>query len=128
MAIEFVLSDLIKAPVSVLYEAWLDSESHSLMTGAPAVISNQVGDEFRAWNGYIMGRNIKLSPPNRIEQSWRTEDFLASDPDSTLVITFLPQGDRTLVTISHTDLPENGMQYYQGWIDAYFKPMMEYFS
>ena len=128
MTIEFRISDLIPAPPEKIYHSWLDSESHSLMTGGKAEVSDKIGGEFSAWDGYISGKNLELNPPLRIMQTWRTSEFEETDPDSILEITFILEGKETRVTIRHTELPEHGMQYQQGWIDAYFTPMKKYFT
>ena len=128
MAVEFVISDLFPVSVEKLYSAWLDSDIHTKMTGGKAEVSDQVGGEFTAWDGYIEGKNLDLEPPSRILQSWRTSDFQENDTDSLLEITFIAQGGETMVTIKHSELPADGMQYHQGWVDAYFTPMRSYFQ
>jgi hypothetical protein len=98
------------------------------MTGGKAQVSDQVGGEFTAWDGYIKGKNLELQSPLRILQSWRTSDFQEEEPDSLLEIAFIPEGKITRVTIRHSDLPEHGLQYQSGWVEAYFNPMKEYFQ
>jgi hypothetical protein len=34
----------------------------------------------------------------------------------------------TLLTLRHSILPEHGEQYKQGWVEAYFEPMLNYFG
>ncbi len=128
MGIEFEVSELIPATQESIYKAWLSSSGHSKMTGSPANVSDVEGETFDAWDGYITGRNIELKSPSRIFQQWRTVEFDDSDKDSNLEILFESEGNGTKVTIRHTNLPEHGMQYRQGWIDAYFVPMKEYFG
>ncbi len=128
MAMQFEISALLPASTGEIYTAWLDSASHSEMTGGAAQVSAEVGGEFSAWDGYISGRNLALTPGRRILQSWRTVEFEAAEPDSTLEILFEPQKQGTLVTIRHTGLPAHGMQYRQGWVDNYFEPMREHFQ
>lgn len=128
MAIEFELSELFTQTPAVLYAAWLDAGEHSRMTGSPAEVSGEVGDTFQAWDGYIEGRILELEPGRRILQRWRTTEFSESDEDSLLEILFEAEGAGTRVTLRHTNLPEHGMQYHQGWVDAYFKPMKAYFK
>lgn len=55
-------------------------------------------------------------------------EFDDSDKDSLLEKLFETEGEGTKVTIRHADLPELGMQYRQGWIDAYFVPIIAYFG
>lgn len=128
MSIEFEVSAVIPGTPEALYNAWLDSQEHSSMTGSPAKVSDAVGEPFEAWDGYIQGMNQELSYPDRIVQSWRTTEFEASDPDSILEVSFEPVGGGTRIRIRHSGLPEHGMQYQQGWVDAYFTPMKDYFG
>ena len=128
MSIEFEIADVIPAPPDVVYAAWLDSGEHTQMTGGRAVVSAKVGESFEAWDGYIQGTNLELVPGKRILQHWRTSEFDESDGDSLLEVLLDPEGDGTRVTIRHSDLAEHGMQYRQGWVDAYFSPMKQYFG
>ena len=67
---------------SVIYEAWLNSEEHSKMTGGEANCSHQIGGTFFAWDHYISGTNKSLKINEEIIQSWRTEEFKETDEDS----------------------------------------------
>ena len=98
------------------------------MTGSPANVSDKVGEEFSAWDGYIQGKNLELNPFTRIVQLWRTSEFEDSDPDSLLEITLESERCGTRITISHSNLPNHGRQYKGGWIDAYFIPMKAHFG
>ena len=128
MSIEFEISDLIPAPPDVIYDAWLNSEEHTSMTGGRAKVSAKIGEMFEAWDGYIQGKNLELESPGRILQQWRTTEFENSEQDSQLEVLLIPEGQGTRITIRHSGLPDHGMQYRQGWIDAYFLPMKEYFN
>jgi uncharacterized protein YndB with AHSA1/START domain len=128
MGIEFEVSAIVPASPEQVFNAWLDTQEHSEMTGGEAEASSVVGESFRAWDGYIQGQNLELEPPKRILQSWRTAEFAEGDPDSALEITFEAAGDETRITIRHSGLPEHGMQYKQGWVDSYFTPMQAYFA
>jgi activator of HSP90 ATPase len=128
MAIEFEVSGVINASQKELYEAWLNSEKHTAMTGGEALVSDVEGESFEAWDGYIEGMNVELQPHSRILQKWRTSEFSESEDDSMLEITFAPEGAFTLVSIHHYNLPEHGWQYKQGWVDNYFNPMQDYFG
>lgn len=127
MPIEFEISDVFQTTAETLYHAWLDSESHSQMTGGKAAVSDKVGGEFSAWDGYISGKNLALQPPLKVVQSWRTSDFSDSEEDSLLELTFSPEDQGTRLIIRHCNLPEHGLQYRQGWVEAYFNPMKSYF-
>lgn len=128
MSIEFEVSDVIPAAPEIIYAAWLDSDEHSKMTGSNAAVSDKVGAAFEAWDGYIQGTILVLEPAHRILQRWRTAEFEDGEADSRLEIRLEPESGGTRVTIRHSELPEHGMQYQQGWIDSYFTPMKHYFG
>ena len=125
---EFLLKIKFKASVKDIFNTWLSAEGHSSMTGGKAEITNKVGDYFTAWDGYIEGKNLEILPFTRIAQSWRTSEFDTEDEDSILELTFEEHGGETEITLSHSNLPEHGEQYRQGWDDHYFQPMKTFFS
>jgi activator of HSP90 ATPase len=113
-----------------VFIGWLKSETHAMYTGGePAVASQVEGGSFTAWNGYISGHNIELFPYKKIVQAWRTTEFTDQDPDSLLEITFSQKADHTLLSISHSNLPEgSGETYKKGWKSFYFSHMKNYFE
>jgi len=126
---QFTVTHTFKASPVQLYAAWLDSKQHAAMTGAEADVSNKVGEEFSAWDGYITGRNLELEPNKRIKQAWRTSEFAEDQPDSIIEITFKElAADKTELTLTHSELPDSDTQYIDGWGDSYFTPMKEYFD
>jgi uncharacterized protein YndB with AHSA1/START domain len=74
---------VIPASPAEIYNAWLDNIAHSEMTGGEAIMSDEVGAEVSAWDGYITGRILELVPGERIVQSWRTTEFDDEIEDST---------------------------------------------
>ena len=125
---EFTEKIIIKATAKELYVAWLNSKTHSEMTGGEAEVSDVVGDTLTAWDGYIEGRNLVLEPYNRIVQAWRTSEFNEDEPDSEIEILLVDKNGETELTLIHRNLPESGEQYRKGWSDFYFTPMKAYFN
>ncbi len=128
MPFDFTVSAEIPAAPDAVYEAWLDSDGHSQMTGSPAHASAEVGGRFDAWNGYISGRNLELEPGRRIVQSWRTTQFGEDDPDSQIEVTFEAIDGGTRVTLVHTHVPDGHDGYRTGWHSHYFEPMQKHFG
>ena len=129
MPYSFKLAATIPATPEAIYDAWLDSGAHSAMTGAKATASNKPGAAFSAWDGYIKGRNLELVRPERIVQSWRTSEFAASDPDSTVTITLSPAPGGSALDLFHANVPDEQTDYEDGgWEDNYFSPMRKYFG
>ncbi len=127
MNVSFEISTLFPASPSEIYETWLSSDGHTAMTGSPAMASSRVGVGFEAWDGYITGETLALDPGRRIIQSWRTTEFGADEQDSLLEILLVPAFEQTRLVLRHSNLPDHGTQYEQGWEDAYFTPMRSYF-
>lgn len=125
---EFIVTTIIEAPVSAIYNGWLNSEIHSKMTGGEAEICNEVNKPFEAWDGYISGTNLELIEDKFIKQSWRTVEFESNQQDSIIEITFeLITSNSTQITIFHRNLLESDIQYKNGWMEHYLEPMKAYF-
>jgi uncharacterized protein YndB with AHSA1/START domain len=129
MQYAYTLTTTIPASAQEIYDAWLDSLAHTEMTGAEAVMSDEVGAEVEAWNGYITGRNLELVPGALIVQSWRTTEFTDEHEDSIIKVTLEETEDGTLLTLVHSKVPEAHKSYEQGgWEKHYFEPMKAYFG
>lgn len=113
---------------SAIYNAWLNSEEHSNMTGGEAVCSDAVGGSFTAWDEYISGSNKSLKTDEVIVQNWRTIEFDDSDEDSELTIRLKETDHGCEMTLIHSNIPEGQTQYEQGWVDNYIVPMKAYFE
>jgi activator of HSP90 ATPase len=125
----FILSEVITAKPGEIYKAWLSSAGHTAMTGSPAKVDGKVGGQFSAWDGYIFGKTLELTPNQRIVQAWRTTAFPDEAADSHLEVLLEEVADGTRITLTHRDMPEDQVDSYrQGWEDFYFKPMKEYFK
>jgi uncharacterized protein YndB with AHSA1/START domain len=122
------LTVFIPASPAQVYEAWLNSEQHTAMTGAEARLEPREGAAFVAWDGYIRGTNVALEPARSIRQSWRATDFPDDARDSQLTISLEPEGEGTRLTLKHSGIPDGRAYLYeQGWQDYYLEPMREYF-
>jgi uncharacterized protein YndB with AHSA1/START domain len=129
MPYTFSLTAIIPASPVEIYQAWLDSVGHSEMTGGEATMSDEVGAEVTAWDGYISGRNLELVPGERIVQSWRTSEFGDADADSIITVVLREVDEGTLLTLEHSNVPDEHKSYEEGgWQSNYFEPMVAYFS
>lgn len=122
------LKETFNVKPSVIYNAWLNSEQHSKMTGGEATCSNKVGGSFIAWDGYISGTNKSLNLNKEIVQTWRTSEFSDTDEDSLLTVHLKEIEQGCELTLTHSNIPEGQTQYEQGWVEHYFTPMKNYFK
>jgi len=128
MQMKFTLKTTIKATAEEIYSTWLSSDGHTSMTGGKATVSNKVGENFTAWDGYISGKNISLESNYKIIQSWRSSQFEESEEDSIIEVILNESNDETELTLIHSNIPESGEHYKEGWDEHYFQPMRLYFS
>jgi activator of HSP90 ATPase len=112
----------------IIYDAWLNSEEHSKMTGSTAVFTKEIGGLFTAWDGYISGKNVALTPNREIIQEWRTTEFSDEQASSKLTIHLEEAPKGCELTLTHTNIPSGQSDYEKGWTDFYFTPMREYFG
>lgn len=128
MTDSFSIARVLPATPEQIYEAWLDTNAHSEMTGAPATCDPKVGGTFTAWEGYIEGTNVKLEPYKRIVQRWRTTEFPVEAPDSLLEILLERSNGGSILTLNHSEIPDGqGDSYKVRWVDNYFDSMGKHF-
>jgi uncharacterized protein YndB with AHSA1/START domain len=129
MAYTYTLTSIIPATPHQIYAAWLDSLAHTDMTGGEASMSDEVGAAVSAWDGYITGRNLELVSGRRIVQSWRTSRFTDAHEDSIVTVTLRAATGGTLLTLEHSNVPDDQRNYEDGgWEENYFEPMKDYFA
>jgi len=108
-----------------LYATYLDPALHSAATGAlaPVTISPEPGSAFSAFGGTITGTILSTVAPRLIIQSWRSAHFLPTDPDSTLILSFTPEGDHGRIDLIHIDVPPQDFDgVTEGWDKYYWSP------
>jgi activator of HSP90 ATPase len=122
-------SVVLPASAESLYSTYVDPKLHSAMTGAPAETGSESGARFSAFGGQLTGSIITVIAPRLIVQSWRSAGFKVSDPDSTLILTFVPEGDQGRIDLIHIDVPEQEYEGVgKGWDKYYWTPWKNYLA
>ncbi len=120
-------SVILPATSRALFEMYLDPDLHKAITGADVVIGAERGDAFQAFDGMLSGTMLAVVRPTLIVQSWRSVEFTADDPDSTLVLTFTPEGNEGRIDIVHLDVPDHDFDgVTEGWDKYYWQPWRRY--
>lgn len=127
---KFKVSVKLHCSAKEVFTGWLNDKIHSEFTGgAKAHTSPNEGGSFSAWDGYITGTNVEIFPYKKIIQKWRTTDFDKDDEDSVIELFFTFKENYTLVSITHSNLPDGeGEKYKKGWKDHYFSYMKKCFE
>ena len=110
-------------------EAFLTTALHSEITGAEASISDQLGEAFSAYDGYINGRNI-LIEKNRIVQSWIADEPEWPDGHISEIELGLEESEKGLrISFVHREVPEALFDSLaKGWYSYYWESFKSYFS
>lgn len=117
----------LKATPADVYAALLDPKKHAKFTGSPATTNAKVGAEFKAWDGYISGKNLELVKDKKIVQEWETTEWPKGYPRSRLEFTLTPKKGGTELKMVHSKVPaEQVDDYTSGWKSAYWEPLAEY--
>jgi len=116
------------SPLEV-YEAYVDPKEHAAFTGQSASGAPKVGGKFSAGDGYITAKHLVLEKGRKLVQEWTTSEWPKGYPPSRLEITLKAKGKKTELTMVHSKVPEEQVDYYaDGWKEFYWKPMKEYFA
>ena len=107
----------------ILYELYMNAKKHSLVTGAPAVISTKEGSDYSAHGNYIKGKNLHLVKDKMIVQTWRASDWDEKDADSIFIINLEEKGKDVVLNIVHANVPDkHAADLDKGWHEYYWNP------
>jgi uncharacterized protein YndB with AHSA1/START domain len=121
--IEVNLSRVIPAAPAEVFDLWLDPKSPGgPWFGSERVILNPVVDglfyhavvhEGRTWAHY--GRFLRLDRGRLVEHTWMSE--ATQGIETTVRIALEAKGNDTLLTLRHSDLPDDemGRRHEEGW-------------
>lgn len=114
-----------KCAAADVYNALMNSKTHSLFTGSKALISKKTGGKFSAYDGYATGNNLELIPNQKIVQSWHASDWPVN---AISTVSFLITETRTgcKLTFIQTEVPEQFFNSVaEGWKEYYWLPMQQ---
>jgi activator of HSP90 ATPase len=121
---------IIPASPEKVYKALLNSKEHAAFTFSAAKISDKVGGKFKAYYGYIEGKNLKLEKGKKIVQAWKAaESKWPEGYFSEATFDLRKNESGTEIVFTHKGVPA---EYYKslskGWKEFYWEPMKEYFK
>lgn len=129
----------IPAPLEEVFDAWLDSKiPGTIWNAADQFILNPQVDGLFYWRlkgTAHFGRFTEIERPGVIRHTWMSPSTLGQE--SVVTVTFKKQGNDTLMTLVHSDLPdceparghEKGWNYFLGlFIEQFGKGSRKAFS
>jgi activator of HSP90 ATPase len=117
----------LPAQAERLFAMYLDAVIHGAITGDKVTISAKEGSVFRAFDGMVYGKTIAVAHATYIVQLWRGCTWKVEDPDSILVLNFLPNGEFGTIELTQVNIPENQFDNVNnGWQEYYWTPWRDY--
>jgi activator of HSP90 ATPase len=116
----------IEAEPSDVYSALTNKNTIELWTGFKAEMSTDPGSEFSLWEGDITGRNLEFIQDKKVVQEW----FFGDQAEKSVVtITIQKDRENSLVTVEHTNIPDDDFSdIAEGWKDYYFDAINKFFN
>lgn len=123
----------IKASPDRVYRALTDAKQFGEVTelsyhAVATEISPEVGGAFSLFGGVIVGRNIEMSPGERLVQAWREKPW---EPGAYSIVSFhlVQTGADTTVVFDHRGFPRGaGEHLASGWHSHYWEPLKKYLA
>jgi activator of HSP90 ATPase len=116
----------INAEPSDIYSAITNPYTIELWSGYPAEMSTEPGSEFSLWEGDITGKNLEFIPDRKIVQQWY---FGEQQEKSIVTIAIAPDRENSIVTIEHTNIPDEEYDgIAEGWREYYFEAIRNFFN
>ncbi len=116
----------INAEPSDIYSALTNPVTIELWSGYPAVMSDEPGSEFSLWEGDITGKNLEFVKDKKVVQEW----FFGDQTEKSLVtINITPDGENSLVTVEHSNIPDDDFaDISEGWREYYIGAIINFFN
>ncbi|MDX6241599.1 MAG: hypothetical protein QOG10_6423 [Kribbellaceae bacterium] len=118
----------IPAEPAQVYAVLADAEALSALSGMTGVAGRSAGEEFSAFEGNVVGRQIELVPGERIVQTWR---FPAWEPGvySIVRFTLVAEDGGTRLVIDQHGEPDDWHDHVDAnWPTFYQTPLTRHFS
>jgi activator of HSP90 ATPase len=116
----------INAEPSDIYSAITNPHTIELWSGYPAEMSDIPGSEFSLWEGDITGKNLEFIKDKKVVQEWCFGD---QTEKSIVTITIQPEREDSLVTVEHTNIPDDDFaDIAEGWREYYIGAITNFYN
>lgn len=119
---------MIDADPAQVYAVLADAGALSALSGMSGAVGRSAGEEFSAFDGHVVGRQVEMVPGDRIVQTWR---FPAWEPGIYSVVRFtvVAEGGRTRLVIDQHGEPADWHDHIDAnWPTFYLTPLARHFA
>ncbi len=119
---------MIDAGPAQVYAVLADAEALSALSGMSGAVGRPAGEEFSAFDGHVVGRQIELAPGERIVQAWR---FPVWGPGTYWIVrfAFVAEGGGTRLVIDQHGEPDDWHDHIGvNWPTFYLTPLTKHFA
>jgi activator of HSP90 ATPase len=119
---------MIDANPAQVYAVLADAEALSALSGMSGAVGRSAGEEFSAFDGHVVGRQIELVPGERIVQTWR---FPQWEPGTYSIVryTLAAEGEGTRLVIDQHGEPDDWHDHIDAnWPTFYLTPLTKHFA
>jgi uncharacterized protein YndB with AHSA1/START domain len=111
----------VEAPPEVVFSFFVEPDKYRRWKGKEAELDPRPGGTYRVTmdeKSVVRGEYVDVDPPHRVVFTWGFEGNEGLPPGRSRVeVTFVPDGDATIVRLRHSGLPgeEDRSQHEAGW-------------
>ncbi len=119
---------MIDADPAQVYAVLADAGALSALSGMGGTVGLSAGEEFSAFDGHVVGRQIELVPGERIVQTWR---FPVWEPGTYSIVRFTlvaEDGGTRLVLDQHGEPDDWHDHVDTNWPTFYLTPLTTHFA
>jgi len=104
-----------------------DAQKIAIWSGEAAVLERYEGGRFSMFDGWANGTVQQISK-EELAYTWKVKDWSDETAASLVHIRLKAQGEHTIITIEHKDLPDEdeAAAHKVGWYDYFLIPLEDY--
>jgi activator of HSP90 ATPase len=119
---------MIDADPAQVYAVLANAEALSALSGMSGTAGRSAGEEFSAFDGHVVGRQIELVPGERIVQAWRFPVW-APGTYSIVRFTLVAEGGGTRLVLDQHGEPDDWHEHVDtNWPTFYLTPLTRHFA
>lgn len=125
----FSISFILYAPPHQVFDALTNETLIKKWSNAAASFKLEKGAVYELFDGWATGEIISFDPGKELSYTWKTSNWNAKQPSSTVHILLSKNIAGTKVEIEHENLPNatESFKHKEGWVTFVLEPINDFF-